>query len=138
MNLKKSNFFCRFIFVVYKFKQCICSNQVYPAQVRLRIYCLRAFYRLDNDEYLLYQASCGLCVNNLNNAVKDTEAANMSVEDIFKSMSKFSTAIRNNAGGHYNHTLFWSILTPEKNTQPLERLAKAIQEQLYSLDSFEN
>ncbi len=74
-------------------------------------------------------------VNNLNNAVKDTEAANMSVEDIFKSMSKFSTAIRNNAGGHYNHTLFWSILTPEKNTQPSERLAKAIQEQLYSLDS---
>lgn len=74
-------------------------------------------------------------VNNLNNAIKDTEAANLSLEDIFKNMSKFSTAIRNNAGGHYNHTLFWSILTPEKNTMPSDRLSQAIQHHFNGLDS---
>lgn len=65
-------------------------------------------------------------VKNLNAAVVGTDAEKMSVKDIFASMSKFSPAIRNNAGGHFNHELFWSILTPEKNTKPSPELEKAI------------
>ena len=67
-------------------------------------------------------------VKNLNAAVVGTEAEKMSVKEIFATVSKFSSAIRNNAGGHYNHELFWSILTPEKNTKPSVELEKAITE----------
>lgn len=45
-------------------------------------------------------------VNNLNAAIKDTEFESMELEDIMKHISKASPAIRNNGGGHYNHSLF--------------------------------
>jgi Fe-Mn family superoxide dismutase len=65
-------------------------------------------------------------VNNLNNAVKGTPAAEMSIDDINKNISKYSMAVRNNGGGHFNHSLFWSVLTAEKNTMPNAGLKKAI------------
>jgi superoxide dismutase len=74
-------------------------------------------------------------VKNLNAAVVGTEAEKMSVKEIFATVSKFSPAIRNNAGGHYNHELFWSILTPEKNTKPSAELEKAIVETFGSVDA---
>lgn len=77
-------------------------------------------------------------VNNLNNALKGTDAENMSLTDILKNTSKYSAAIRNNAGGHYNHSLFWTILTPNKGTKPSERLEKAIKESFVSVDSLKS
>ena len=74
-------------------------------------------------------------VNNLNKALEGTTAENLSLEEIIKNISKYSTAVRNNAGGHYNHSLFWTILTPVKNTQPSERLLQAINQQFGSVDS---
>ncbi len=74
-------------------------------------------------------------VKNLNAAVVGTEAEKMSVKEIFATVSKFSPAIRNNAGGHYNHELFWSILTPEKNTKPSVELEKAITETFGSVEA---
>lgn len=74
-------------------------------------------------------------VNNLNKALEGTAAENLSIEEIIKNISQYSTAVRNNAGGHYNHSLFWTILTPNKNTQPSERLIQAINQQFGSVDS---
>ncbi len=74
-------------------------------------------------------------VNNLNKAIQGTELAALSLEDLLKNVSKYPVAVRNNAGGHYNHTLFWSILTPKKATEPSQRLMKAINEQFGGLDS---
>lgn len=74
-------------------------------------------------------------VNNLNKAIGGTDTAKISLEEILKTISKYSTTIRNNAGGHYNHTLFWTILTPNKNTQPSKRFHQAIVAQFGSLDS---
>ncbi len=74
-------------------------------------------------------------VNNLNKALAVSEAENVSIEEILKDISSYSVAVRNNAGGHYNHSLFWTMLTPTKNTQPSERLLKAINQQFGSLDS---
>lgn len=74
-------------------------------------------------------------VNNLNKALEGTAAENLSIEEIIKNISQYSTAVRNNAGGHYNHSLFWTILTPNKNTQPSERLLQAINQQFGSVDS---
>lgn len=74
-------------------------------------------------------------VKNLNTAVVGTPAEKMNIEQIFAKVSKFSPAIRNNAGGHYNHEMFWSLLTPEKNTKPSADLEKAINSTFGNLDS---
>ena len=49
-------------------------------------------------------------VTNLNAAIAGTDAEHMSIEDICKNISKFSPAIRNNGGGHFNHSLFWTVM----------------------------
>lgn len=73
-------------------------------------------------------------VKNLNDAVKGTPAEKQSIEEVLKSLNKNNAAVRNNGGGHYNHELFWSILTPEKNTAPSAELTQAINAQFKSLD----
>lgn len=74
-------------------------------------------------------------VNNLNAALEGTEGANMNLDDLMKNVSKFSPAVRNNGGGHYNHTLFWNILTPKSGTKPSKRLEEAIVKQFGGMDS---
>lgn len=74
-------------------------------------------------------------IKNLNAAVVGTDAAKMSIKEILSNVSKMSPAIRNNAGGHYNHELFWSILTPTKNTQPSADLEKAIMDTFGNMDT---
>lgn len=74
-------------------------------------------------------------VNNLNKAVSGTDAKGMKIEVLLSKVSTYSEAVRNNAGGHYNHSLFWTILTPEKNTKPSTALQKAIVAQFGSMDS---
>lgn len=75
-------------------------------------------------------------VTKLNGAVEGTDAANLSVEDICKNISKFSGAIRNNGGGHYNHSLFWKVMAPGKGGNPTGALADAINSAFGSFDAF--
>ncbi len=75
-------------------------------------------------------------VTNLNNAVKDTPAADLSLEEINKNISKYSVAVRNNGGGHYNHSLFWKIIGPNAGGLPQGELANAINETFGSFDEF--
>ena len=72
--------------------------------------------------------------NNLNNAIKETNYENMSIEDILKS-SDLPVGIRNNGGGFYNHCLFWSILSPNGGGEPEGKLLEAINR---DFGSFEN
>jgi len=65
-------------------------------------------------------------VTNLNKALEGKPEANSSIEDIVKNISKYPAAVRNNGGGHYNHSLFWNILGPNKGGEPTGELAKAI------------
>ncbi|MCI0921099.1 superoxide dismutase [Sphingobacterium rhinopitheci] len=67
-------------------------------------------------------------VDNLNKAIAGTDAENASLEDIITNISKYSPAVRNNGGGHYNHKLFWSILGPNAGGEPTGELATAINE----------
>ena len=67
-------------------------------------------------------------VDNLNKAIAGTDAENASLEDILANISKYSPAVRNNGGGHYNHKLFWSILGPNAGGEPTGELAAAINE----------
>lgn len=75
-------------------------------------------------------------VTNLNNAVAGTDAADKSLEEIIKSVDKYSPAVRNNAGGHWNHSLFWTLLSTKAAKAPSGALAKSIDETWGSLDAF--
>ena len=76
-------------------------------------------------------------VNNLNKALKDAGMeANTDMNAILGNISKYSTAIRNNAGGHYNHTLFWNVLTPNKDTKLSAELSAAIVTTFGSMEAF--
>lgn len=74
-------------------------------------------------------------VTNLNKAVKGTISENTPIIDLLLNISSQPEIVRNNAGGHYNHSLFWDILTPVKETKPSEELLKVINESYTSLDS---
>lgn len=73
-------------------------------------------------------------VNNLNNAVNGNELEGKSLEELFKNVSKLPAAVRNNGGGHYNHSLFWNIMGPNKGGQPAGALADAINGTFGSFD----
>jgi Fe-Mn family superoxide dismutase len=78
----------------------------------------------------------GAYVTNLNKAVENTEWATKSIEDILAGISKAPAAIRNNGGGHYNHTHFWNWMKPAGGGQPAGDLAAAITRDFGGFDKF--
>ena len=76
-------------------------------------------------------------VNNLNAAIDGTEMAGKSLEELFKNMSKYPMAVRNNGGGHWNHTLFWEIMGPDGGGKPSGDLLKAIEKKFGSFEKFQ-
>ena len=82
----------------------------------------------------------GAYVNNLNAALeKHPELQNKSVEDLLKSINTvpedIRTAVRNNGGGHANHTMFWEIMGPKKGGAPSGAIADAIKSTFGSFDT---
>ena len=75
-------------------------------------------------------------ITNLNAAIAGTDAEQLDLESLCKHISKYPVAVRNNGGGHYNHSLFWSILNPTQNTMPQGALAEAINNDLGGFDAF--
>ncbi len=65
-------------------------------------------------------------VDNLNKAIAGTDAEGLSLEEINKNISKYPAAVRNNGGGHFNHRLFWTILSADGGGEPTGELANAI------------
>ncbi len=83
-----------------------------------------------------YSKHAAAYVANLNKAIAGTPQEKQTLFEIMSNASKLPAAVRNNAGGHYNHELFWTVLTPEKNTQASAKLAKAINDAFGSMDAF--
>ena len=79
-------------------------------------------------------------VTNANNALAGTDLENASVEEVLKSISKLPQEkqgpVRNNAGGHYNHSLFWQMMSPDGGGEPQGELGSAIAEAFGSFDAF--
>ncbi len=75
-------------------------------------------------------------VNNLNNAVKGNAAEGKSLEELMHEISKYSMAIRNNGGGHWNHSLFWTLLSPTGGGNPSGKLADDIAATFGSFEAF--
>lgn len=75
-------------------------------------------------------------VTNLNKALEGKPEADASLDEIIKNISKFPMAVRNNGGGHYNHSLFWTILGPNGGGEPTGALADAINSTFGSFADF--
>ncbi|HEX8460121.1 MAG TPA: superoxide dismutase, partial [Segetibacter sp.] len=73
-------------------------------------------------------------VDNLNKAIAGTEHENKSIEQLVASAGTISPAVRNNGGGHWNHSFFWQILVPGTGEGPTGELAEAISSTFGSLD----
>ena len=78
-------------------------------------------------------------VTNVNNAIQGTEFENMSPEELIRNLDRVPqekrTAVRNNGGGHVNHTMFWEIMGPNGGGEPSGAVAQAIQEAFGSFDA---
>lgn len=82
-------------------------------------------------------------VDNLNKALEGHEKyQNMGIEELIVSSNELpdsiKTAVRNNAGGHINHTMFWNLMSPNGNSAPVGEIAKKIDEDLGGFDKFKD
>jgi Fe-Mn family superoxide dismutase len=75
-------------------------------------------------------------VDNLNKAIAGTEHESKSLEELVRNAGTISPAVRNNGGGHWNHTFFWESLAPNSGGQPSGAVATAITEAFGSFDAF--
>ena len=75
-------------------------------------------------------------VDNLNKAIAGTPNENKSLEELVKAAGTISPAVRNNGGGHWNHSFFWEILAPNAGGKPSGKLAAAIDAAFGSFDEF--
>jgi Fe-Mn family superoxide dismutase len=75
-------------------------------------------------------------VDNLNKAIAGTPNENKSLEELVHKAGAISPAVRNNAGGHWNHSFFWEILSPKSGGAPSGSLADDIHATFGSFDSF--
>lgn len=75
-------------------------------------------------------------VTNLNNAVSGSALEGKSLEELLKNVDSLPVGVRNNAGGHWNHTFFWNLLSPKASVAPTGKLAAAINKKWGNLDAF--
>jgi Fe-Mn family superoxide dismutase len=75
-------------------------------------------------------------VTKLNGAVEGTDAEGKSLDELMSMISKLPAAVRNNGGGHYNHSLFWTVMGPNGGGTPSGELAGAIDSAFGSFDKF--
>jgi Fe-Mn family superoxide dismutase len=75
-------------------------------------------------------------VTNLNKAIEGTEWENKTIEQILANISTLPVAVRNNGGGHYNHSLFWNWMKPKGGGVPSGDLGDAITRDFGSFDKF--
>ena len=74
----------------------------------------------------------------LNAAIENTDLASKSIEDILANVSSAGAGVRNNGGGFYNHSLFWTVMSPNGGGNPTGELAEAINSAFGSFESFKD
>ena len=81
-------------------------------------------------------------INNINAAIEGTEWEKLSVEELVKKVNEVPTELKNNvinnAGGHTNHSLFWTIMSPQGGGQPVGQISLAIEQELGGFDTFKD
>lgn len=77
-------------------------------------------------------------VTNLNKAIEGSELEGKSLDELMQNISSASAAVRNNGGGHYNHSLFWTVIGPNGGGEPSGELAEAINSKFGSFAAFKD
>lgn len=81
-------------------------------------------------------------INNINAAIEGTEWEKLSVEELVKKVNEVPVELKNNvinnAGGHANHSLFWTIMSPQGGGQPVGQISLAIEQELGGFDTFKD
>ncbi|WHP05677.1 MULTISPECIES: superoxide dismutase [Acinetobacter] len=81
-------------------------------------------------------------INNINGAIEGTEWENLSVEELVAKVNEVPAELKNmvmnNGGGHANHSLFWTVMSPQGGGQPTGAVAEAIDQQLDGFDAFKD
>ncbi|MEO5666776.1 MAG: superoxide dismutase [Bdellovibrionota bacterium] len=75
-------------------------------------------------------------VTNLNKALEGGDLTNKSIEELMGMISKLPVAVRNNGGGHYNHSLFWQVMKPNGGGKPTGAVAQGIDAAFGNFDAF--
>lgn len=75
-------------------------------------------------------------ITKLNSAIAGTDLENQSIEELMKGMDSNNAAVRNNGGGHFNHSLFWTVMSANGGGEPEGELASAINTKFGSFESF--
>lgn len=75
-------------------------------------------------------------VTKLNAALEGKSEASDSMDDLMKKVGSLGAGVRNNGGGHYNHSLFWSVMSPNGGGAPNGKIADAINSELGGFDAF--
>ena len=75
-------------------------------------------------------------VTKLNEAIAPMHLHDISIEKLCGSISKYDAAVRNNAGGHYNHTAFWQMMKPKADGKPSGRIEEALTGSFGTVDKF--
>ena len=79
-------------------------------------------------------------ITNVNKVIEGTEWDNLPIEELCRKVDKvpekIRTAVRNNGGGHFNHSMFWTTMGPGKGGKPSGKLAEAIEKELGGFDKF--
>src|SRR5678815_4414967 len=76
-------------------------------------------------------------VDNLNKAIAGSDHENKSIEELIAGAGKISPAVRNNGGGHWNHSFFWELLSPNAGGKPSGKLADEINSAFGSFEAFQ-
>lgn len=86
-----------------------------------------------------YTKHAAAYAKNLNEAAaaENVDTKKMTVEDVLKNITRYSMKMRNNAGGHYNHELFWELMSPKPEKKPDQKLGKAITSEFGSFEAFQ-
>lgn len=75
-------------------------------------------------------------VTNLNNAIAGTDMEGKSLDELMRNIAAAPVAVRNNGGGHWNHSLFWQVLSPNGGGEPTGAVAEAITKSFGSYEKF--
>ena len=76
--------------------------------------------------------------NNLNNIISGSENENKDIEEILNSLDLDNSGLRNNAGGYYNHNLFWEIMGPNCGEEPKSEISESINSNFGSFENFKD
>lgn len=75
-------------------------------------------------------------VNNLNKALTENKIENVSLDDLIRNASKYPAAVRNNGGGHWNHSMFWSLMKPGGSANPSGDIVRVIDDSFGTVEEF--